>query len=598
MSVIEKNYDVVVVGGGLAGVCAALASARGGAVTALIQDRPVLGGNASSEVRMCICGADAHGTRPNARETGIVEEFLLKNRRCNVEQSFSISDTIFWEMTHFQENLDLYLNTRVTQVETEGDMITAVSAVQITNEKEYQINGKIFVDSTGDGFVGARAGAEYMKGREAKTEFNEPDAPDTHDDYVMGITLMFKSFNTGRPVKFEKPFWANTYTEEDLKHRGHCSGAHIWQSKYGIDSGYWWIELGGGELDVIEDTEEIRDELLKILYGVWDHLKNGGDHGAENYVLDWVQFLPAKRESRRITGDYVLNERDLLSSSKFQDAVAYGGWPMDMHAIRGMKNLESLPTDYIHVPDIFQIPYRCYYSKSIRNLMMAGRCISVSHMAHGSTRMMGTCGVGGQAVGTAAALAIRKQCLPKDIGNCIEELQQQLLRDDCYIPDVKNSDAEDKAPVCTNITATSWIEGKEPWHVVDGVHRSEKDNSHCWQSGRLGEGQSIILDFGKAVELSELILRFDTNLGKEISLFLFKAHLVDQIPGVPPELVKDFTVEFLLDHQVVRTIPVLENYMRMVKLPLGQQVCCDQIQVTVTDTYGADFGKIYEIRAY
>lgn len=598
MEVIKKHYDVVVVGGGLAGVCAAISSARNGARTALVHDRSMLGGNASSEVRMCICGADAHGTRANARETGIVEEFLLRNRSYNPEQSFSISDTIFWEMTRFQENLDLYLNARVTDVESVAGRIVSVTAYQTTNEKKLIFTSGIFVDSTGDGFVAASAGAEYMTGREAKSEFNEPDAPDEHDDYVMGITLLFKSYNTGKPVKFVKPAWAYTYTEEDLKNRGHYTGAHIWKSKYGIDSGYWWIELGGGELDVIKDTEEIRDELLKVLYGVWDHIKNGGDHGAENYVLDWVQFFPAKRESRRITGDYILTENDLLSSRKFDDAVAYGGWPMDMHAIKGIRNLQSPPTTYIHVPDIYEIPYRCYYSRNIENLMMAGRCISVTHMAHGSTRVMGTCAVGGQAVGTAAALATRKKCSPREVGMYIDELQQQLLKDDCYIPNIKNTDPADKALKCRKITASSFIEGSDPANVVNGIHRSDKTGTNCWQSKSLGDGQHIMLDFEKGIEVSEVIIRFDSNLSKEISLFLFKAHLTDQIPGVPPEIAKDFDIEFISGSQVVKTISINENFMRMVRVPLDEKVACDSIRVTVKSTYGADFAKIFEIRVY
>lgn len=598
MAAINKDYDVVVVGGGLAGVCAAISSARHGARTALVHDRPVLGGNASSEVRMCICGADAHGTRPNARETGIVEEFLLRNRRYNPEQSYSISDTIFWEMTRFQEKLDLYLNTRVTDVESDGKKIISVSAFQTTNEKFYRFTSGIFVDSTGDGYVAAGAGADYMSGREARGEFLEPDAPEERDDYVMGITLLFKSYDAGKPVRFEKPAWANTYTEEDLKLRGHYAGSNIWKSKYDIGAGFWWIELGGGELDVISDTEEIRDELLKVLYGVWDHIKNGGDHGADNYVLDWVQFLPAKRESRRIVGDYILNERDLLSAASFDDAVAYGGWPMDMHAVRGMRNLQSPPTNYIHVPDLFEIPYRCYYSRNIENLMMAGRCISVTHMAHGSTRIMATCAVGGQAVGTAAALASRKNCKPRELLQHIGELQQQLLRDDCYIPSVRNQDPGDKARSCRNITASSFVEGSEPANVVNGVHRSQKDASNCWQSEALGGGQYIALDFGGDTEVSEVILRFDSNLGREISLFMFKAHLADQVPGVPPELVKDFDLEFISGSGTVKTINIRENFLRMVSIPLDEPVVCDTIKVSVKATYGADFAKIFEIRAY
>lgn len=596
-SLIQKHFDVVVVGAGLGGFSAAIAAARHGAQTALICDRPMIGGNGSSEVQMCICGADAHGTRPNARETGIVEEYLLRNRLHNPYQSYSISDTIFWEMAQAEPNLKLYLNTRALDADVEKGRIVSVRAVQTTNEKKYEFFANIFVDATGDGYLAAQTDSEFMIGREAKAEFGEPHAPDEHDSYVMGITLLFKAKKMDEPVAFHKPEWAYTFTEHDLRKRGHYSGSSIWQSKYSLDAGYWWIELGGGELDVISDTEEIRDELLKILYGVWDHIKNGGEHGAEYYALDWVQMLPAKRESRRITGDYVLTENDLLHSHTFDDAVAYGGWPMDMHCIRGIRNLDEDPTHYIHVPELYDIPYRCYYSKNTENLMMAGRCISVTHMAHGSTRIMGTCSVGGQAVGTAAALAVRKGILPRNVSAHIFELQQALLKDDCFLLHVRNQDENDRARLGTAQSAVAQ-EGFEASNLLNGIARTTAQGSNCWNTGDLSEPRSVQVTLDRPAAIREVICRFDTQLGREISMFIFTAHLADQVRGVPPELVKDFGLRFILEGKTVHELRVDNNIIRNASLRLEKAIFCDTIELTVYSTYGAHSANVFEIRAY
>lgn len=592
-----RHYDVVVIGAGLGGFCAALSAARHGAKTALVNDRPMIGGNGSSEIQMCICGADAHGTRSNARETGIVEEYLLRNRLRNPYQSYSISDTIFWEMAKEQPNLDLYLNTRATDASVRDGKIGSVRAVQMTTEKTFDFQAHIFVDATGDGYLAARAGAKYMFGREAKSEFGEPDAPDEHDTYVMGVTLLFKARRMDKPVPFVRPEWAHAYTEYDLRKRGHYNGSNIWQSKYSLDAGYWWIELGGGELDVIGDAEDIRDELLKVLYGVWDHIKNGGDHGAQNYALDWVQMLPGKRESRRITGDFILTENDLLHPRLFEDRVAYGGWPMDMHCIRGIRNPDEEPTHYIHVPELYSIPYRCYCSNSIDNLMMAGRCISATHMAHGSTRIMATCAVGGQAVGTAAAIAVREGIAPREVAVHMSELQQTLLRDDCYLIDVRNEDPDDRARLGKASSDVS-LEGYEPRNLLNGIARGTAQGSNCWNTGKLDAPKSIAVRLDRPSNIREVICRFDTQLGREISMFIFTAHLADQVAGVPPELVRDFGLRFWREGHCVHEERIRDNIKRNATVRLPRGVMCDEIELTVYATYGAPDANVFELRAY
>lgn len=202
----EKTYDFVIVGGGMSGICAAIAAARYGIQVALIHNRPVLGGMASSEHRMHICGADRHMSNPNARETGILEEILLEHKRRNPENSYAIFDSVVWEKVKFQENLDLYLNTHMTGVEVDQNHIVGITAVQLTTEKEFYFFGKMFLDATGDGTLGAKAGAEYRLGREARGIYGESLAPEQGDSVTMGSSLMFQTKDVGHPVPFVKPF--------------------------------------------------------------------------------------------------------------------------------------------------------------------------------------------------------------------------------------------------------------------------------------------------------------------------------------------------------------------------------------------------------
>lgn len=584
---VNKEYDVVIVGGGMSGLCAAIASARHGAKTALVQNRPVLGGNASSEIRMHICGADHHGSRPDARETGILEEILLENRKRNPNHSFSIFDTVLWEKANFQEGLDLYLNTHMTEVKVEGNFIKAITAEQITTEKILEFTAEIFMDATGDGTLAALSGAEYMTGREGKDVFGEQYAPDQTDHITMGNTLLFKAVDTGKPVVFEKPFWANTYSEEDLAYRGHNE----------FTSGYWWIELGGGELDIIADGEELRNELLKAVYGVWDHIKNSGHHNAENFDLDWVGFLPGKRESRRITGDYILKEQDCFGGTLFEDAVAYGGWPMDMHVVEGLRTRLE-PTLFLGLKEMYTIPYRSLYSKNIKNLMVGGRAISASHMAFGSTRVMATCAVVGQAGGTAAAMAVQKGILPRGVLQHIKELQQTLLKDDCFIPGVMNEDGKDLARKA-RISCSSALEGAGCENVTNGVSRKVKENTNCWISEKISdEGEWIALEFDKTVAAEEVQLKFDSNLSREIMISLSHSTLNNQIPGIPPELVREYRIEFYWGNEIVHREEVKGNYLRFRTHKLEKPVNCDKIKVNVLGTNGDQHARIFEVRVY
>ena len=320
----KAEYDVVVIGGGMAGICAALASARHGARTALVHDRHVLGGNASSEIRMHICGASENLAKPELEESGILHEIMLDNKSRNDYFNYSIWDMVLFTAVKSQPHLTVYLSTAMEDCRMEGNEIREIDAYQLTTETHWQIRGNIFIDCTGNATLGYYAGAEYRTGSEGRAEFNEPDAPEQANNDRMGNTLLFKAVDRGHSVNFKRPKIARHFTEEELKYRTHSAvheaktkgdvdKAYLRMTSYStssVDYGYWWIELPGKTEDIIDEYEEIRDELVSCIYGVWDHLKNGGDHGAENYDLEWVGMLPGVRESRRLVGDYILNEND------------------------------------------------------------------------------------------------------------------------------------------------------------------------------------------------------------------------------------------------------------------------------------------------
>ncbi len=612
---MEKNFDVIVVGGGLAGTCAAIASARHGAKTALIQNRSVLGGNCSSEIRMHIVGASCHLAKLNAAETGIVEELLLENKNINVTQSFPIWDTLLLQKTRATKNLEVFLNTHMHHAETQEGSITAIYCHQTTTETDLKLNARIFIDCTGHGTLGYLVGAETRSGSESIHEFNEPNAPQEPNQFTMGNTLMFQAINRGEPVKFIKPFWAYSFSEEDLKHRKHyncvtafADGGATTEFVEGeakalpefsaMDAGYWWIELGGKYDDIIADGEIIRDELLKCVYGVWDHIKNCGDHGAENYDLVWVGMVPGYRESRRLVGDYLLTENDIRANKVFEDAVAYGGWPMDEHVPGGIMDFDKFPSRILNFDGLYTIPYRCYYSKNIPNLMMAGRNISTTKMAFGSTRVMGTCAVGGQAAGTAAALAIKYQCTPREVHQHMDELQQTLLKDDCYIPGYKNTDPCDLAREA-KVTASGYKQGFEPENVINGISRTVGNNSNLWESLPLDQGvQTLTLELESFKKIQEIRLTFDPNLNQEIMPSITHQVKNRQVKDLPPELVRDYEVTFYYGAKVVHSLHINDNYQRHNVIALPSPVTADRVEIKVLATYGYPAARIFEVRLY
>ena len=424
---ITITADLVVAGGGLPGICTAIRSARMGMKTALINNRPYWGGNASAELMIMIAGASGmQEFNYNARETGIIEELFLENLRLNPEKNRYIWDGIVLDKLQAEENLMLFPNTNIDEVQMgEDGCIRSISGVQNTTEKRFVFTAPLFVDDTGDGTVGYLAGAEYRYGREAQEEFDEKFAPEVADDGVLPSTMVFFSHDVGHPVKYTPPKFAKDYTKTDvLQHRViPASSFHQFQ---------WFYELDG-RMNQMEEYEEILKHHRELVYGVWDYIKNSGKYPADNHAFTYVSPIAGKRESRRLMGDYILKEKDLIDQQDFADTVGHGGWSIDLHALDGFYSKERI-NSHIYLNGIYQIPYRCCYSKNVNNLFIEGRCMSLSHVALGSVRTMATLSTIGQSNAVAAFLCKKYGISPRQVGEeHLEELQQLLLGVDQYI---------------------------------------------------------------------------------------------------------------------------------------------------------------------
>ncbi len=451
----RRAYDVVVVGGGMAGIAAAILAAREGATVALVHDRPVLGGNASSEIRVNLEGANGGTHNRFFVESGLAEDLLLLNLWRNPTGSADHWSALLLDMVLAEERLDLHLDTaaHAVGVAPEGP-IASVDALTLASERAWTFNARYVVDATGDGTIAYLAGASYMRGHESRTTFGEPSAPAEATDLTLGGTMQFMCVDAGRPVHFEPPAFARKVTGDELRiHRT----PNIW-GQAPVLGGFWWIEYGGA-LDTIADNAAIKRALLAEVYGLWDYVKNSSQWREKNRNLDlvWVAALPGKRGSRRIIGDHVLTEQDVVGGSRFDDAVAFGGWSIDDHPPRGFLDIDKPPSVHYHLPAVYQIPLRSLYARDIPNLYLAGRDISCSHLAHCSTRVMLTCLHAGAAVGIAAALSARTEKTPREIvaePGLLAEVRRRLQRHGHYIPHVAL--VADRPPCSAVVTAASW----------------------------------------------------------------------------------------------------------------------------------------------
>ena len=505
MSAFETVYyetDVCVVGGGLAGMGAAISAARHGAKVVLMQDRPMLGGNASSEIRMWVCGA--HG-RDHA-ETGIIEELKLENLYRNPDMNYSIWDGILYEAVRFQPGITLLLNCSCLDTGMDGTRVQWIKGWQMTTQTYQQVSAQIFIDCSGDSVLAPLTGAMYRHGREARDEFDEDIEPQVADRKTMGMSCMLQARQEPTPNTFIPPTWAYKITEEDLAHR------HPDMSQ--PTENFWYLELGG-ENDTIHDTEWLRDELLKTAYGIWDYIKNDPAQKDKHkyWHLDWVGMLPGKRESRRYVGDYIMTQNDVRAEGRFDDLIAYGGWTMDDHHPAGFRTPEP-PNIFHPAPSPYGIPYRCLYSRNIENLMFAGRNISVSHAAMSSTRVMATCSLLGQAAGTASAIAIEEGLSPRGVyEQKIRKLQELLMDDDCWLPFRARP-----IPKKTQNAVFLYIKDRQQYPepalecLKNGLDRPDGNN---YNGIRLKPSEGLQMDLREPARLHRIRLVFDSDLNRE-----------------------------------------------------------------------------------
>jgi hypothetical protein len=393
-----KRYDLVVVGGGLAGCAASIAAAEQGLEVALIHDRPVLGGNASSEIRVHTLGIYGHFRRilqmldtehyPN----GSPEAFSDENKRHRHMESY--------------DNIHLFLNYRAYQATAEDQHIRSVDARHTSTGEEIRFESPYFVDCTGDGWIGYWAGADYNYGREPDSlygesweEYGELWSPKREDQQVLGASVLWRSMQSDTVCEFPEVPWAMD-----------VAGSHA------ASKGTWHWEMISDRWHQVDHAEQIRDHMLRAIYGSFYNEKQ--KEGRENLQLEWVSYLLGKRESRRLVGDYIYTFNDMREARTFPDAVVHEIREVDVH--HPQNKLDDTKPDFLteamfHPVEAYQIPYRSLYSKNIGNLFMAGRCFSCSHVGLGGPRVMRTTGQMGAAVGYAASLCQSHQCSPREL---------------------------------------------------------------------------------------------------------------------------------------------------------------------------------------
>lgn len=572
---ITHEADICVVGGGMSGLLAAIAAARHGAKVVLMQDRAVLGGNASSEIRVPVRGAKGIENR----ETGILSEIELENIYRNPIMNWHQWDNVLYEKAVAEKNLTLLLNCSCLHAEMEGSRIVSAIGWQTSTYTFHEVCARQFIDCSGDSILAALANADMRIGREARHEYDEYGANEVADRGTMGNTLMLTTREHDHPVPFTPPADAYVYeTDEDL-----FMHDHDFVNKHG---NFWWIELGGeAETDALRDAEEIRKELVRVALGVWDHIKNRGDHGADNWELDFIGLLPGKRETRRILGDHILTQNDLENGVHFPDTVAFGGWTMDNHDPKGFYYM-GYSSHHIKPKVPFEIPYRSLYSRNVSNLSMAGRNISATHMAMSATRVMATCAVMGQAVGTATAIAVRENVDPRQVAEKhMAELQHTLLEDGCYLPGSFRAISEVSANAGYNVTEA------EKAILLDGWERPHEGEEHRIE---IPVGQSLAMELDAPA--SELRMVLDPDFSREsisprgkIKLFSIQMHIPrkDYKANMPATLAKDFVV--LADGKEIAS--VYDNHEMLVRMQLPEGT--KKVEVRFDSSWGNECVGVY-----
>lgn len=581
LDTVNYSTDLCVVGGGLAGICAAVAAAREGTKVVLMNDRPMLGGNASSEIRMWVCGAQGK----NVTETGILEEIRMENLRLNPHKLHHIFDSILLNLVKAEPNITLLLNCSCMDAEMNGDKIVSVTGWQMTTQRFCRVSASLFADCSGDSILAPLTGAHFRAGREAAEEFGENVSTKTADKKTMGNSCLLQGRKTDKKISFTPPPFALKLTDEDVRFR--CPNLNS------SSENYWYLELGGNR-DTIGDAEEIRDDLLSLAYGMWDYIKNSGRFpDADYWQLDFVGFLPGKRESRRMVGKLIMTQNDILSDRAFHDVVAYGGWPLDDHDPAGFY-YDGHPNTSYKTPAPYAIPYRALYSENVGNLFFAGRNISMTHAAMSSTRVMATCALCGQAVGTAAAVAVKHGVTPDGVyANHLDELQNLLLWNDCLLPH------HPRKPEILTEKAKFTLNG-----VYTPVLESLRDGSDREGVFICRPGDTVELSFDEPETVNEIRLIFDSDLDGDTlpgdgceRKHMTRCNLLPDSPvmHLPTTLVKAFTVSAELENgKTITLYSAQNNARRMVKIKCPAEGI-RKITLTMTEAHGGEEMRLFSL---
>ena len=575
------HADLCVVGGGMAGICCAIAAARHGANVVLMQERPMLGGNASSENRMWVCGAKGE----NNRETGIIEEIMLENLYRNPTKNFYIWDSILLDFVKREERITLFLNTACmdSRVE-EGDFahgrtrrLVSVKGYQMTTQTFIEVHASLFADCSGDSILAPLSGAEFDYGREAGSEYGEDTAVTARDKMVMGMSCLIQGRETDRPVPFIPSERITRLTDEDVARRP--------MDIYNTSENFWYLELGGAE-DTIYGAEKTKDKLIPLALGAWDYIKNSGKYDSKNWELEFLGFLPAKRESRRMRGEYVVTSKDITEGKIFPDTVAFGGWPLDDHFPAGYYH-KGEPNRYIDTPAPYPLPYRCLYSKNVDNLFFAGRNISMTHMAMSSIRVMATCALLGQAVGCAASIAAKYKVSPHDVYlSHLSELQQALMKDDCFLPHFKREFSDG----CLRANLVG-AEGS----IRSGEDRANRIYGTSAAGCAVAHGSPVIyeLPYGETVRSVHIV--FDSDLDR-VTLpgdkcertHATRANILLDSPvmHMPKTLCRAFTLSAEAEGEETVLLSVDNNIKRAYHLALPEGKRLRKLKLTLTSNWG------------
>ena len=408
--------DFVVVGGGIAGMCAAVASARLGSKVVLINDRPLWGGCNSSETRVHLGGHIEMGPYQNLGN--LIKEFGPE-KGGNAQPEAVYEDEKKRAFLEAEENLSLYPSYKVYAVDVTDNQIEAVYAKHIETGEEIRFEAPIFSDCTGDGTVGYLAGADYSMGREGKNVYGEPSAPEQSDKLTMGSSVQWYSIEEPSPSHFPIFEYGLAFNEKSCER---------------VTMGEWTWETGMNRHQC-DEFEYIRDYGLMVVYSNWSYLKNRlkDNEAYRNRTLGWVAYIAGKRESRRLLGDHVLTENDLINEVEYPDASFTTTWSIDLH-YPDPRNSEHFPggefkSICVHgAVNPYAVPYRCLYSRNINNLFMAGRDISVSHIGLGTVRVMRTTGMMGEVVGLASSICREQNALPREVYTSHLERLKALMK--------------------------------------------------------------------------------------------------------------------------------------------------------------------------